>query len=146
MATDIATVWNPARGAADWVISGALLQSGDDLTTATIISLFSDRVAEESDPIPDGTDDPRGWWGDDDLGSRLWLLSRSKLNNRTALKVEGYANEALAWMVTDGVAKAVETEASVNFADKRVELLVGIVKPNGTAILQQFGWVWGQIA
>lgn len=47
---------------AEWREGNGDLVNGDDLQTAMIISLFTDRVARDDDDI-DG-EDRRGWWGD----------------------------------------------------------------------------------
>ena len=87
---DITTTWSPYNLRGDWTVSNGSLASGNDLETAVIISLFTDRRAAPSDVIPDGTGDPRGWWADvdtngnlDEWGSRLWLIDRrTKLSLR----------------------------------------------------------------
>ena len=59
---------------------------GDDLITALTVSLFTDRRAADDDELLDGSDDRRGWWGDNaaaPLGSRLWMLERSKRTQQT---------------------------------------------------------------
>ncbi|EOM5101013.1 phage GP46 family protein [Escherichia coli] len=77
---DIAVVWD--QGCGSLQLNGADLLTDNSLLTAVIISLFTDRRALDSDEIPDGTRDRRGWWGDSfrerPVGSRLWLLSREK--------------------------------------------------------------------
>ena len=101
---DISTIWNSTNG--DWQLSGKSLASGKDLLTAVVISLFTDRQAEPDNPISDGTDDLRGWWGDtgsDRIGSRLWLLERSKRTQATLQLAQGYIAEALQWLIDDGV-------------------------------------------
>lgn len=89
------------------------------LETAIIISLFTDRLANEDDVIPDGTSDRRGFWGDalshvpgDLIGSRLWLLSREKQTTDVLRRAEEYAYEALEWMIDDGVAKSIKVVAT----------------------------------
>jgi len=47
----------------------------------------------------------------DRIGSRLWLLARAKLVPETAARAKEYAEEALAWLVADGVAARVEVQA-----------------------------------
>src|SRR6201991_1877191 len=110
--SDITTIWNVARGQGDWILSGPSLASGNDLATAALISLFTDRTAEDSDRLPDATTGRRGWWGDVDqdipIGPRLWLLERSKLTSVIAAAAKGYATEALAWMISDGIAVDVQ--------------------------------------
>ena len=94
------------------------LEEDDGLDTAVIVSLFTDRRAEESDHF-DG--DPRGWWGDalavnDDrpvpLGSRLWLLAREKQHPAVLRKAEAFARQALQWMLDDGVADSITVIAT----------------------------------
>ena len=59
-----------------------------------------------------------GWWGDsfapvegDRIGSRLWLLARAKLLADTPAKAKEYAQEALQWLLDDGVAAKVDVQA-----------------------------------
>jgi len=98
-------------------------ESGDfehdaTFTTALIISLFTDRRAKEEDPLPDPeSNNRRGWWGDnlaevqdDRIGSRLWLLSREKTTQDVLIRAKQYAEEALQWLIDDGVAAKVEVE------------------------------------
>lgn len=88
------------------------LSGGADLLTAVLISIFTDRTAEPADVIPDGTTDPRGWWGDlgaaSPIGSRLWLLSRAKALPATKVAAQGYLAEALQWLKDDGVVSAID--------------------------------------
>jgi phage gp46-like protein len=84
--------------------------SDPGLETAILISLFSDRRASAEDVIPDLLEDNRrGWWADallnDKVGSKLWLLSREKTGQNLNAVIEEYVNDALKWMVTDGIAK-----------------------------------------
>jgi phage gp46-like protein len=146
--TDISTIWDVARGQGDWIIEGAALASGDDLVTATLISLFTDRTAEDSDVIPDGGVDRRGWWGDTGqdvpIGSRLWLLSRSKLTGAVATAAKGYASESLAWMLADGVAVDVQVTAVI-VLPRQLRLTVTILRADGTKASLAYDWAWAQI-
>jgi phage gp46-like protein len=92
------------------------LDSVEPLVRAVIISLFTWRRANPDDDLPGNLRE--GWWGDsfpvvpnDRIGSRLWLLSRAKLTAETVAQAKEYAEEALAWLVDDGVAARVEVEA-----------------------------------
>lgn len=99
-------------------VNGLLKETTDDLdplTRAVIVSLFTWRRAEPDDD----TGEVYGWWGDtfptvanDRIGSRLWLLRRSKLTNATAGKAREHARQALSWMEEDGVAARVEIIAT----------------------------------
>ena len=147
--SDTTTVWSIALAGGDWQIANLQLAAGDDLQTAVIISLFSDRVAQPDDAIPDSTGNPRGWWGDAGetvpIGSRLWLLDRSKLTQATANAAIGYAKEALQWLIDDGVASAVSVSAEIT-RPNMLGLLVEITRPDGTTAAMNFAWVWSGVA
>ncbi|HJG36053.1 phage GP46 family protein [Desulfovibrio piger] len=108
--------------------AGDLVAEGS-LRTAVILSLFLDRRADDDDILPNGSDDRRGWWADtvapmtdygigggsasgDHIGSRLWLLSREKQLAGVLERARHYAEEALTWLVEDGVATAVQVTAT----------------------------------
>lgn len=105
------------------------LVAEDSLRTAVILSLFLDRRANDDDILPNDSDDRRGWWADtvapmtdygigggsasrDHIGSRLWLLSREKQLAGVLERARHYAEEALTWLVEDGVATAVQVTAT----------------------------------
>ena len=118
--SDIRTVMTPSHDPADpprfdWVIKDHDLASDDGLKTAIILSLFTDRRALEDDPLPDGSDDRRGWWADafagDQIGSRIWLLEREKDTREVVNRARDYAEEALQWLIEDGIAQRIEVMA-----------------------------------
>jgi phage gp46-like protein len=122
MPEDIRIVWDGVFNEGDigFDIAAQDLTKDEGLETAVIISLFTDRRAKEDDVLPDSNStDRRGWWGDlpspfvegDQIGSRLWLLSREKTLESAIEKAKGYAEEALQWFVEDGVAAKVEVDA-----------------------------------
>jgi phage gp46-like protein len=80
--------------------------------TPLTISLFTDRLAFEDDPLPQDGGDRRGWWGDSvgasPMGSRLWLLSREKEVPEVVARARRYAAEALSWIVAEGGDAAAE--------------------------------------
>lgn len=102
----------------DWLTGAPGLATDDGLETAIILSLFTDRLADADDIIPDDSGDRRGWWGDsfsdvpgDLFGSRLWLLEREKDLREVVQKARGYAAESLQWIIDDQVAEKVDVEA-----------------------------------
>lgn len=105
------------------------------LARAAYISLFSWRRAESSDPVDD--DERYGWWGDsfpsvanDRIGSRLWLLRRSKLTDRTIGDAQLYAREALQWLLDDGHISDLEILAE-RAGNDRLNLGVVMTLPGG---------------
>lgn len=144
--TDIKTVWIADEARGDWELLKGGLSGGDDLQTAILISLFTDRLAR-SDDDHDG-DDRRGWWGDSgakyNIGSRLWLLNRQKLTTKTAQRAEDYAAEALKWLIDDGIVSAIATEAQIVYP-ARLYLTITYQKPGRSDASLKFYWVWEQI-
>lgn len=136
---DIATAWNVAENRGDWTIAAGDLASEAGLRTAILISLATDRLAEPDDPIEPG-EDPRGWWADaydidgtnDRIGSRLWLLRREKSTEATRRRAVLYAEEALEWLVADGIAEAVAVIAEYQGA-QRETLAMQITLRRGAA-------------
>lgn len=146
---DITTTWNVAGGYGDWTLQGTQLQGGSDLQTAVLISLFSDRTAEISDVIPDGTTDPRGWVGDLDaeypIGSRLWLLDRSKQTQAVLNAASDYCNEALQWLIDDGIAGEIDVSTQWVRASF-LGITIVIHKNDGTTVdPMNFAYVWNGI-
>ncbi|EHJ0339225.1 hypothetical protein KAB67_004151 [Salmonella enterica] len=129
---DIAIVWRNGRGSL--ALNGSDLLTDNSIETAVIISLFTDRRAQPSDPIPDGSTDRRGWWADSfrkrPIGSRLWLLGREKTLESVLERAKTYADEALAWMKLSGLVKSVTCTAS-RVAHDRLQLSVSLVLPDG---------------
>ena len=145
---DVALIWDSTNNATDISVSGGDLLGNDDLASSVIMSLFTFRRANDDDSIPDGTDDRRGWYGDDladvegdQIGSRLWLLERAKITSDTVLRVEEYAAEALQWIIDDKVATSVDVAATRNGID-RIDLVVVINRFDGTTENLRFDDIW----
>ncbi|WNC90964.1 phage GP46 family protein [Paraburkholderia sp. FT54] len=143
--TDTTTVWDPLNNRGDWQVTGALLETGNDLETAILISLFTDRAAEPSDTIPDGTNDPRGWWADAGadvpIGSRLWLLAREKQTQETLQRAYDYIVEALQWLIDDGVV----AKFDVYVEWTRTSMLgaqVVAYQQDGSTKATAYSWAW----
>jgi phage gp46-like protein len=99
----------------DLSVENGDLSPESGLETALILSLFLDRRALADDTLPDETGDRRGWsldqYGDlegDQYGSRQWLLARSRDLDNIAARAKIYSEEAVQWLVDDGVADRVE--------------------------------------
>ncbi|OGS90866.1 MAG: hypothetical protein A2Z95_06265 [Gallionellales bacterium GWA2_60_18] len=149
--SDIQTIYIDMEHGADYAIESMLLAQDDGLTTSVLLSLFTDRRAGDDDVIPGGADDRRGVWMDafseidgDRMGSRLWLLARAKLLPDTVKKVREYCEEALDWMVRDGVASSVSVEAWIvrNHPAGIIGTQIEIVKPDGTTTRYKFEQFW----
>lgn len=116
------------------------------LETAVVLSLFTDRQADEGDEIPDGSEVRRGFWADkyleaegDKSGSRLWLLDRSKTTQDPANLAIQYAKEALQWMIDDGLAGSIEVTGEI-YSEDTIALAVEITRPGEIAPRWSGSW------
>jgi phage gp46-like protein len=113
---DIRLVQNNIFPAYSVTVDWSLLPDGtlDDtqaLATAIIVALGTNALASDFDILPDPDSNDRcGWWGDLDcqliwngwpIGSKLWLLRRSKITDASARQgatmawVENYISAAI---------------------------------------------------
>ncbi|MEW5422646.1 phage GP46 family protein [Amorphus sp. 3PC139-8] len=173
---DIRVAWSAGEARADVVIDPAtgLYETGHDLVTALVISLFTDRLAEADDVIPDGSTDRRGWWADQDaeeiwgpgaamIGSRLWLLSREKRVPATRTRAETYVREAIAWMADPAVAAVARFDvaclwrdlasgletidiAQLRGADGVLVARIVAYQRDGSAVVAHFAPLWSDFA
>ena len=117
--TDIRKIWSQETFEADISVVApfGVLDTGEEILTAVINSLFTWRRANPDDRVDGPT--RYGWWGDsylenegDRVGSRLWLLQREKMTNETLARARTYAEEALEWMLEDGVCSFIEVDVT----------------------------------
>lgn len=120
------------------------LVSQDDLITATLISLLSDRVADDDWSY---TLDKRGWWCDAynerPLGSRLWQLDILPTSDDATYltRAQGYVTEALSWLVDDRICKSVDCVASFTDTHKtKLNLDITLTKADDSQI--RYAYVW----
>lgn len=146
--TDIALLWNVSHG--DVALGATDLVTDDGLDTAVLLSLFLDRRADADDGVSID-DDPRGWWGDtfaddqgDQVGSKFWLLSREKTVPQLLVRIKEYAEQALAWLVDDGVASSVVAQPEL-IDQGVVGLTVAITRPNQPPFNRQYQYVWSAV-
>ena len=144
---DLTIAWNNEAGLGDICVDGPDLVGSDDLATAVLVSLFTERRAQPGD-LPEGDVDRRGWFGDqvgegdDPIGSLLWLLDRRKLTNVVLALAQRYAFDALEWMIGDGVALGVDT-TTTRTAHERMGLVVQLRLPSGDVREFEFADVLG---
>lgn len=123
-------------------VNGNDLSRDAGLETSILISLFSDRLVTSEE----NTKETRGWWADSEtnkIGSKLWLLERSKITDEVILRANSYAKEALSWMVEDGVALKVETIVQKGTGDVLI-FTITVYRPlgKGGATVFQYFYNW----
>lgn len=143
---DVRLVYSADLADADLVLERGDLGIENGLASAILLSLFTDRRATDNELARFGGEDARGWWGDslaevegDQFGSKLWLLQREKQTSETLVRARAYAQEALAWLIEDGIADSVAVDALY----PRRSLLGLVVEPvRARAPRQRYAYVW----
>jgi len=136
--TAIKMVWDSANLRGDLDRDGANIQTDDGLDTAVLISLFTNARAEASD-VKAGSS-LGGWWGDDygftdgdREGSRLWALFQTgKIDERLRKKAYALIDEALAWMIQDGIVDRIEKEID-EISPGMIAVRIGLFRPGDLA-------------
>ena len=123
--TDALISWDHAVMAGDLTLSNNDIETHEGLETAILLSLFTDRG---------------GWWGDPVLGSRLYLLARSKREQSVLSQAVDYAVEALSWLVEDRVASSVNVSAE--FIPGGFGIAVDVTRPTGDVATYKFNRTW----
>ncbi|WP_374572509.1 phage GP46 family protein [Phenylobacterium sp.] len=146
--TDITTTWDAGAAVGDWALAGPLLAAGDDLTTAVLISLFTDGRASDPELVDVGARDPRGWWGDQGsttrIGSRLWLRFRAKASAATLRLVRGDIVDALQWLIDDGVVASIDV-ATEWTRPGELGARVVLHRDGAAPLALNFRWVWNGV-
>ncbi|MDD2342290.1 MAG: phage GP46 family protein [Tolumonas sp.] len=140
-----AIIWNSGTGRGDVEITPAGLRQDDGLETMVLQILFTDIRADDSDALPDGTDDLRGWVGDtfsdQAWGSKLWLLDRSKLTTEVRNKAVTYAQTALDRHLKPDYASSVVVTGSIP-QFQLLQLDIAITKRDGSAMSMSIKQRW----
>ena len=131
------------------VINGELAL-GNDLESAVIVSLFTWARAKPEE-VPEGT--PKyGWFGDkidsentDSTGSKLYLLKREKITEDTVSRAKEYIQDALAWLIDDGIASEISVELERNKNDgNRVDGII-VIRRDDVSNTMRFDDLWSAL-
>lgn len=146
------TTWDGFVG--DWAPAAATepsnrggLRARAPLHTAILLCLMTDARAGEHDNITDGSNDPRGWAGDNldtdlaPLGSKLWLLRRRELTQEVADMSVVYATQALQTLIDQGAVAEFKISAAPIFEEGRLELYVEAYKRSGDRVASMDFWL-----
>lgn len=140
---DAMLAWNPSIGYFDLVIANSTVQSGDDLETAVILSLFTWKR--------DLTYGQFGWWGDTYsttglTGSRLPEMLRAYFNSEAniILRLNDIIAECLQWMIDTNVVASFDI-SSTFVTRTAISALITAHKPNGTTQTYNYAWSWNEL-
>jgi phage gp46-like protein len=113
----------------DWsLLADGTLDITQALATAIIVALGTDALASPDDILPDpNSTDRNGWWGNLDanvlwggwdIGTKLWLMKRSKITDATARQgstlslIDQYIRDAIAPFVTARIGSSAAIEVA----------------------------------
>ena len=145
----------------DWLLlANGTLDDTDELATAVIVALGTDRLAEREDILPDpDSTDRHGWWGDLEteqiwqgwpIGTRLWLLKRDKIvsasarQGSTLVRVEQYIREALQPFIDLRIASRMEVWAE-RVGKERIQAIVRLYRGPELAVDLRYQVLWEDI-
>lgn len=121
------------------------------MRTAVYISLFCNSRAGEDGTISN-PDAREGWWGDllnqsetiQGIGSNLWQLKRSTTAKQNVELAEQYCQEALQWMIDDGIAAdiAVTAEQLGTVINPVMSVTIEIFYSDGNSEAIEFADLW----
>ena len=151
---DIRIVWDPATGTGDLnMLATGALEIGNDLETASLISMFTDAQADPGDVVY-GTD-PAGVWIDtysaledpalptiakDRMGSKIWQAFARPRTQETLNWLRDEIIRCHGWMMTDGVASAVDANAFFTGPGG----IGATVTITASGVANVFSYVWAQ--
>ena len=145
----------------DWLMTPLhQIADGASLQSAMIIALGTDALAGVSDELP-GLDDTdrRGWWGDMDaeeiwggwpVGSKLWLLQRTKITGPmskegdTVAKADEYTRAAMNPFVDNKIASQIDVTASRTDIG-RIDVSVVVNRGPEPDIALRYAELWGEL-
>lgn len=88
---------------------------GNSLASAVLMSIFSWRRGAVGEADDEGR--KYGWWADTPqrkLGSKFWLLRRTSITPSVMQKAKEYCEEALKWLIEDGICRTITVEVRQN--------------------------------
>jgi phage gp46-like protein len=145
----------------DWVVrDDGTLDDTKALATAVVVALGTDALAAPDDVLPDpDSSDREGWWGDLDaeliwdgwpIGSRLWLLRRSKIisagsrQGSTLALIESYINDAIQPFVDKKICTSFDVWAT-RVSEQRIDALIRIYRGPQPEIELRYSILWEEM-
>lgn len=150
---DLELFWSAGASRSDLGFSSGDLATDHDLKTAIVLSLFTDQRAQDDDLLPDPLQGKRGWWGDAlgvsgvnrKIGSRLWLLAREKQVQEVVNRAQEYAQQALQWLVDDGVVLSLAVSAAI-VAPGMLGLSIAVQRNRQAPARYRFEFAWNNLS
>lgn len=144
--TDIRLVYDNTKMHCDWVITDGDLDTDGDLETAVLLSLFTNARAPDGTKPPNGSTDLGGCWIDSvegySMGSLLWTIEGAKkVGNSLLTHARTICEQALQWLIDDGVVGGVTVQTSWLNAGA-LNIGIRLTKPDGADVSFRYAWAW----
>jgi phage gp46-like protein len=149
------TRWNKETQQGDWAVAtDGSLAASRGIATCVILALMTDKQCPADHPLAPDDGDLRGWWatplliaqGVPEMGSLLWLLENKSVNETNRRYAETFALDALAPLLSAGLAVKATATATILPQGNGVTLAVALYGSDGARIYAaQFDVVWAQI-
>lgn len=123
------------------------IKSVDNLETSIETLLFTDARAPETS-VPNAIN-RRGWVGDVlaieqqySLGSFLWTLDQSRLDQATKNAAESFAVQALSPLIEAGIAKLVTANVQQDISNLQRQITIEITITTSANLTERFNFLW----
>jgi len=134
----------------DFITADRDVDRDDGLETSVLLTLLTDKQADDGDDLPDDSGYRGGWFGDGlpvvpdyKMGTKLWLLQRAKSTSEIPARAKEYLDDGFAWMVEDGIVDSVEvTVERRRDLKETLAFTLAFVKPEGQTIFYRFFYNW----
>ena len=152
---DIRISLNVNDGYIDWILADRDVERDAGFETAIMLTLLTNKRADDNDILPDDYGDKGGWWGDsvpnvvgDQIGWKGWLLRREQTTDAVIARCKEYLIDGFQWMIDDNIVAGVE--ANVTRVDGILSapndsvlfIQLNFQKPGGQDIYYKFFYNW----
>lgn len=133
---------------ADWVVNSGDLVAGNQLHSAVIIQLFTEkRIPKDQSEYIEDDYQRGGYWGDSfapfEIGSHLWTLQRAALTDATVQDAYRFAREALQPLQDQGAFARFEVDVKTDKQRHHLYIVPRLYGQDGQLIYQkQFSRFW----
>lgn len=120
------------------------IETEDSFDTAVVVSLLSDRRANESEVVDSSR--RRGWIGNEvtpdfEIGSKIWIFEQARLTRTTMNGIADAARDALQWFVDDDLVVAIRNVQVVVAGRDQIGLEVTIER-SPSQVEKRFFTLW----
>lgn len=137
---------NNANGRGDLVMGDRGIATDQGLETVCQMMAHCDGRADPNDVLPDGSDDPRGYWGDVlqrsgfKLGNKVWTLD-GKATPQNRRKAADFLVAGYQPLIKQGVVAEIRADATRIVRDDVIAVFVEFLKPTQVGLRWEGLWV-----